>query len=271
MPNQAPELISKTPSGNDTEAKPTLQPDPHDLGSKASAMHRAGVEPIDEKPKDLTKDIVEWTQDQPFFSEDSQERLSTLAKLNGISLATLITSVHSLVAPTSPATPHPDVVKAGDKPMVPPERRLEYLNKAAELIKEVAQLEAKTEKERTRALARIADIVGLATVITHTFADGNGRTSRTLALLLKADPSDYLQDLPAVSANRTNKTGGHTINSYIPRVHTGLREPLGNTPEEEWAAVQVAAGLEFDLTDQGQAQYNKATYLTYVSPLVRTN
>ena len=76
---------------------------------------------------------------------------------------------------------------------------------------------------------RIADSIALTIAIMHQFNDGNGRTSRVIALLIREgyDPNNAqnMADHRIVGNNRTTDNG-FRINSFLPKADKNIDEVI---------------------------------------------
>lgn len=96
--------------------------------------------------------------------------------------------------------------------------------------------------EKSNFLKRASSIIGLAIVLAHPFADGNGRTARTTAHLIREGydaGEDIQRDLRTVGDNRPSQ--GFKIDSYLP-----TKNGVGMTAYE---ILDAAASPEIPLGD----------------------
>ncbi len=150
--------------------------------------------------------------------KDAVERVDDIASFRAEDILAAATVLHTELAPNESHEPHDEqsYVKgpgenAEKRMLAKPEERLQILDFASQqlaLLKESMQ-----PGEEQAYLARAGNIIALSLVLAHVFKDGNGRTSRTLAHVVREGHINE-DDLKIVGANRNEK--GFRIDSYVP-------------------------------------------------------
>lgn len=206
-------------------------------------------------------DVFELTRSLN-LPDNAEERAVELAGMSATDLIIMTTLLHSRLASNADQNPtqhsmnilSPDGSKRRE--MIKPENRFSLYEHASSLIKKLAsKITSETVNEF---LERVANIVALTTVITHSFEDGNGRTARYLAHLIKtgAPSSDAdKEDFMLLGANRP--LTDTRIIAYIPRIQANM------TPQEyldSLSATDIPLGQE--------ESYKERTKKLFTSPYV---
>lgn len=157
------------------------------------------------------------------LSSNSAERAQQVNDaMTAENLLTVLTMVHEGVAPDVAHVPSAiarNIVdpRSGEATtsLARPEERLPLFTHAAELVKGLYG--GMKPGEEQLFLNRSANIIALSGVLAHTFEDGNGRTSRTLAHAIREgsqiDESN-IDTYAILAGNRPE--AGYKINSYVP-------------------------------------------------------
>ena len=111
-------------------------------------------------------------------------------------------------------------MSVGESKTISPQDRFDLFNYAIDKIKN-------TDDETNP--ARVGDTLALTVLLLHPFKDGNGRVSRTLALLYRdeyddsdaKETFDFLTESRDVARERIKETGGVVATGYIPRMREG--------------------------------------------------
>ncbi|HPR10674.1 MAG TPA: Fic family protein [Candidatus Saccharibacteria bacterium] len=149
------------------------------------------------------------------------ERAALLSNYTLVDWETVIDEVHAVVAPGSPTeqTSYQMYVQNPDgnnrQPLMAPVDRTPFVERS---ISKIAELSTVVTADTVEAfLRRLANVVGLMIVEAHPYRDGNGRTARTVAQLVRGDinSQDYDDDLQLVAKSRP--TEGYRINSFRKR------------------------------------------------------
>lgn len=141
--------------------------------------------------------------------------------------------------------------KAGKTTLVRPDERQAVLTEAVAHIKRLGE-EMKRTGQYDAFLERAGVILGLAIVLAHPFADGNGRTARYVGDLVVNGPSSKSLQL-AGSPRPEPGSPGIRLTSYVPRkemsYHTVLTAAAGeNVPLGEEEAYKKTASLGVSAT-----------------------
>lgn len=192
---------------------------------------------------------------------DSAGRAEQLSAMTGDGIMDMATRLHEVLAPDIEHTPTDYVMNvsppdgSSKKPLMQPAERAPFMDHAAELVRELA--DRCQDGEEDAALKRAANVAALSLVLAHPFADGNGRTARTVAHLIRegydgeAGPQ---RDLQTIGGNRP--PGGFRINSYLP-----IERGLDMDPAE---VIEAAAGLDIPLSQPDA--YNSASREIFTKP-----
>ncbi len=154
---------------------------------------------------------------------DSTERADQLRTVTGEGVISLLDTIHRIVAADTSHEPNPVPTKLKDPEgnitgiLAAPENRRPIFDYAAQKVRELSAVTGPAETQQF--LNRAADTLAVAVVLAHPYKDGNGRSARTIAQLVRygLDTSNQrsIDDMMLVSANRP--TQGFRINGYIPR------------------------------------------------------
>lgn len=195
------------------------------------------------------------------FNPDANVRANDIAQWGVNDLIAASTLIHAEVAPNADINPTDFSMKMSSPEgvttavLMDPEKRYDFLKYATDKIQELGKT-LKPGDERGF-LDRAANIVGMATVLAHSFEDGNGRTSRTLAYAIKEgydpDNQDRLEDFKAVATERPKE--GYKMLGIIP-----YDKDL--TPEQQ---IDALAAVDIPLIDR-QAYLDRASKVQF-SPL----
>lgn len=195
------------------------------------------------------------------YGSDAAKRAQLVSKETGIDLAAMATLLHGSLAPGVEQTPVDRQMNTVSPDgeikhrLMEPSKRFSLFQKASELIQGLgANLQPGQESDF---LERASNIVALTVAVSHPFEDGNGRTARTLANLIRDgyNPQDKesMDALHVMGQNRP--TEGFKIYSYIPNASV----------EDPNAFLESVAALDVPLTTDSQA-YRQRTVDLFTSP-----
>lgn len=194
---------------------------------------------------------------------DAGRRAEDLAHITGQGIMDVATRLHEVVVPgvEHTATDYTMSIAARDgtnkRPLMDPAERGPFFDHAAELVRKLATNKQPGEDEMF--LKRVGNVVALSVVLAHPFADGNGRTARTMAHLIREgyDGTESAQhDFQIIGGNRP--PSGFRINSYVP-----TRQGLEMSDMEK---LDAAAGLDIPLAQHDA--YNEAAQEVFTKPYV---
>ena len=195
------------------------------------------------------------------LSKEPENRAAVLREWRTEDYMAAVAAMHSVLANDVSTAPAENPVKivspSGEvqKVLAPSEERLAIYTKGVELIKQLYDISA--QEEARSLLDRISDIVALCIVLEHSFEDGNGRTARVMAHIIRNgyDGSDKSKgDIQLLGSNRPSK--GFKVNSYVPRGEFAHEEP--DTILEAAAALGTPLALE--------DQYKAHSWTVFSSP-----
>ena len=187
------------------------------------------------------------------FSLDVAERAAQIALTQPEDIMVASTLLHGVLAPNVDHAPTdysmglyaPD--GSNRRTLMDPAERLPFYDQAAKLIQELAAHRQGGDDKQF--LERAANVLAMTLVLAHPFADGNGRTARTLAHLVRegfdVDPTSH-DDLVTLGTNRPSDGG---IRSYLPHEEGNTLEPL--------ALLERAAALDIPLSDEAAYTYKR--------------
>lgn len=106
-----------------------------------------------------------------------------------------------------------------------PDERQAIFDSASMMINELARMRANNESHDQAFLDRVGNIVALAGVWAHSYADGNGRTARIAGDLLRYGPDSGNLGV-AMKARDEYGPGDIRITSYVPKGDTSPADAL---------------------------------------------
>jgi hypothetical protein len=213
------------------------------------------------EPAEVTDLELAQTLDQIGLPVDVTGRAADIAGFSGTDLAAMGALIHRAVAPEANQNPtdfsmsvsSPD--GSNKRALMDPEARFPLFEQATGLIHKLAQKMKPGEEQSF--LNRAGNIAALTMVLGHPFEDGNGRTARTMAQLIRgghdASNPESVGDLKLVSTNRPNE--GFRINSFVPNSELKL------APEQ---VLQAAAALDIPFSEG--AQYSEVARQNFSTP-----
>ena len=149
-----------------------------------------------------------------------QDRLKALKGATSEDIALFLTDLNRQLQGESQTQIHNETMSVGESKTISPQDRFDLFNYAIDKIKN-------TDDETNP--ARVGDTLALTVLLLHPFKDGNGRVSRTLALLYRdeyddsdaKETFDFLTESRDVARERIKETGGVVATGYIPRMREG--------------------------------------------------
>lgn len=203
---------------------------------------------------------------------DVHERADDVATnfSRGIDIDMFALALHQVLVPGVESIPNETAGKMRDQSgavtaeLAQPEDRAAIYETAASRIQELAMKRRGPEDDEAF-LARVANIVGLTIVMAHTYADGNGRTSRVMAQLIAGGPAGgrddprFGGDDGALRFMASSKEASGRDPNRTDSFSDGYK-PLGFIPAsgQSYEAIlrnAAALDLRFDDTDAYAAQY----------------
>ena len=211
-----------------------------------------GHEGFENQPNNL-----QGVLEQINLPQNPYERAKTIANFSADDLVALTAVVHQAVAHEADPNPTAERMKMKSpdgtvtRELMDPKDRFTYFELASSLFSELGQ-QLEPGKE-TDYLARVGNILALGVLDAHAFGDGNGRTARVLAHLVREGVTDESKpDLALLGKNRP--TEGFKITSFIPR--------SGDSTPADYLR-QVAAP---DIALGATSEYQNRTKKLFVSP-----
>jgi hypothetical protein len=173
------------------------------------------------------QETIQWLG----LPEDAGERAVAVSRINTDKLISAVAVLHSVLAPEADLNPTKGAMYVGSpdgtdkRQLVPPEDRLKIFEHVTHLT---GQLAKRIHKSASQAyLDRAANVIALGIVLAHPFEDGNGRTARVLAHLIRNgyDGSEKARDdIRVLGENRPSQ--GFRINSYVPTLEGRDMSPI---------------------------------------------
>jgi len=182
------------------------------------------------------------TENYGIQGENSQERLKSLKKLDANTFAYMLTDINKGLQGSDESLIDTNVVTIAGKNTIAPENRYDLFNN---MFDKIIQTPDNINP------ARIGDALGIALVMLHPFADGNGRTSRMLGMIFRDDfdtkeDTEYAFGVLSASRDELRKNNQFTVNGYVPLVHESF---------DQSDPVQVQQYFETLLTNDQPNQY----------------
>lgn len=115
--------------------------------------------------------------------------------------------------------------------LMAPEERQPFFDDICTGLKQWLETNKADAAHAQEVLDRLSNAIAIALVCAHPYKDGNGRTARTVAGLirLKTKDADYMDDLQQLFANRPDE--GKRISSFLPK------KTIDMTPKDRVAAL----------------------------------
>lgn len=156
------------------------------------------------------------TAEYGFTGQDPSERLDNLRHMSPDHVAFFLTDLNRRLQGSNETLVSDQVVKVGEKGTIAPEERAKLFIGLINKIKAAEHVSP----------ARAGDTLGLGILLLHPFRDGNGRTSRMMALMFRDefDQPDYEADFYALAESRDEVRavpGRIPVASYIPYLPEG--------------------------------------------------
>ena len=158
-------------------------------------------------------DILNFAMDPAARAEDIARNFSKGDDIKALSFA-----LHQVLVPDY-ATRETDFPMKVSNPstgesheLAKPDERDQIFQHAGVLIEQLSAMRDGTPEDSKAFLERTAVVMALSIVLAHQFAEGNGRTARTIGELIYDGPSS--EDLKIAAGNRPDK--GFRMNSYTP-------------------------------------------------------
>ncbi|MGZ6005707.1 MAG: hypothetical protein ACXWLH_06215 [Candidatus Saccharimonadales bacterium] len=171
-------------------------------------------------------DVIEMI-DTIGFNPDPKKRAQQYKGLSGNDIVAMTTLIHNILAPNVDQNPTDKASyvigndtngKKIQHDLMEPEDRFRFFEFVASGIRKLGENVA--DGEEGAYLERVGDALALATVLSHPFEDGNGRTARALSELVKFghQPGKPLDDdFMLMARNRPEPSdGGIRLVSFVP-------------------------------------------------------
>lgn len=210
----------------------------------------------------LTSD--EWDRvfdriDDISVPDDIQERADDLAKLfsSGKDIEMFGKAIHDVLVPHVESSETSQPVTISGVELASPEERKVIFQHAADQITQLNSL--RSDEDTDFYLERVSNIIALSLVGAHSYPDGNGRTARFVAQLIR-EGGQNRDDLRFIGANRDlskSELGTIKVPSFLPR-YESLRN--GDTIFD---TIDAAASADLALSD-------RQTYITRADSMFST-
>lgn len=212
--------------------------------SETIATHdRKGAYRID-RDANAEPEVVQARIDQLSIPVDVHDRANDVANhfTRPEDLQMLLAAIHDVAVPGY-ATRETDFAAQADNGreagtvLAQPHERASIFVTASEMIRELSSMRSGEQLDQAF-LDRVGNIVAIASVWAHTYADGNGRTARITADLLRYGPESG--NLAVAMKNRDEYGPGDIrISSYVPKNGLSAKE-----------ALRAAASLDVPMSDE---------------------
>jgi hypothetical protein len=190
---------------------------------------------------------------------EANERASQVGALTGATLMEAATRLHTALVPEVSHEPTEKAMHVqgpdGDnrRTLVEPGERAGLYDLAADLVGRLNAGRKAGEEEAF--LKRAANLVALSLVLAHPFQEGNGRTARTLAHVMREGygGGDQIQDdIRVVGSNRP--ASGYRLHSYVP-----TKEGVSLSPQD---LLIEAASIDIPLAKHDEYVSKSRSYFT---------
>jgi hypothetical protein len=174
--------------------------------------------------KETLARVLELGEKIGLGEKSAADRLELLSKLDEESFMAALHALHGVAAPDTPQViqdkqavlrnPSGEVTKR----LANPEDRHLIVKSGLSSIQRIVDMSRSVEGSESAALQRIADVVGYTITETHFYEDGNGRTSRIAAELIRhgVDEPEIIE-LLGESRDVSRARGGMIMTGYIPK------------------------------------------------------
>lgn len=160
--------------------------------------------------EDVMKDPEKWSEYLSEFDVDDWDAFIGIVHMN---VAPNVDSEHT---GRHMGVSGRDGVK---KYLMAPEDRRQFMENVVGLLGDMKDSLAVAEDNYAEYLKRVANMIAMSVVLSHSYEDGNGRTARVMALLIRGGDSsgqEYIDDIKLLGANRPQK--GFRVNSFLRKV-----------------------------------------------------
>lgn len=199
---------------------------------------------------------LEQVVEQIGFNPDMATRAHDVGNWSANDLVAISTLLHSAVAPEAAPNPTDTPMKMHRRDgtvahqFMEPEQRYSLYEHATNLVHKLAEQTPAGGEDAF--LRRAGNVFALSVVLAHPFEDGNGRTSRTLAQLIRSgyDPtnSDSVNDLATISTERDKMPGDTRMYGFM---------PWAGVNQEPAELLDNVAALDIPIGDDAQYQNQK--------------
>lgn len=202
----------------------------------------------DEQPAEPDWGEVFARIDSIGFPDDIHARADDVARsfTTGRDIEMFGKAIHDVLVPDVESMPVDYPMKIGDEVLVEPGEREVMYKQAAVYIAELDAMR-QTPDDDEEFLRRVSSVVGLTAVGTHSYANGNGRTSRVMAELIRNGNSNR-DDMKIYGTERNvsqKQLNGIRIYSFMPTYES--RRDLGATIHDTIAS---AASTDIPLSQK---------------------
>lgn len=182
--------------------------------------------------------------------EDLNERASDIARnfRRPEDIRLLLAAIHDVAVPGF-ATRETDFASVADNghdeptTLASPEERTSVFGQASDLLNSLSSMRMLDGSQDQAYLDRVGNVVALASVWAHTYADGNGRTARVTADLLRYGPNSANLEI-AMKGRDEYGPEDIRISSYVPKKTFSPSEALSIAASLDIPLLQEADYLE---------------------------
>lgn len=224
------------------------------------------TEVLDHTPDTHDDPMPDWNRvferiDVLKLPDETNERADDIARnfATGTDIEMFGKAIHDVVVPDIESMAADYAVKVGGEKTAEPEERAEIYEQAAEYIKQLDTLR-RAEGDSEEFLRRAANVIALSMVGAHTYENGNGRTARVMAELIRHG-SNNKADLMVLATERDisqKQQGGFRIYSYVPSWRS----------KEQGVSIQdtIRAAASVDIPLSQKQTYLERTQDMYTTP-----
>lgn len=165
------------------------------------------------------KELKDMMQYYGLSGENPKERIDKLRQAPDEAIVMFLVDLNRRLQGSDNSLVYDSPMKVGDKPMLHPKDRYRVLSAAIDGIRHAPE---------TVNPARVGDVLALTVLMTHPFADGNGRTARTVGFMYREefDQQEGATAFDVVTESRDERRRrgeALVVESYLPRIAFGAQ------------------------------------------------
>lgn len=231
-------------------------------------MERSKTPAAEQEIKSPNAEEQRWTDVQQRldllnFPDDPKERAGEIVRdfRSGFDIEMFARVIHQVVRPedieSTPVDSAMSMRSAGGEQaqaLAEPSERAAIDEYAAEMIQQLA--EKRQDGDDQAFLRRVGNILALAIVGTHRYADGNGRTARTVAAFVRGEHSEDIRLASMERDASQQELNGFRINGFMPTIEAQQRG------ETIYDTIKAAAAMDIPLANTEDYVRHKSANFT---------